>query len=293
VVAVQAAFIIRFTPLWRVQSLNWSGAPDGAAMLRILACNVKQSNRQYGRLIDLIRREEPDLVVLAETDHKWLAALADIKEAFPHRVEPAQDNSYGMLLFSRLPLHNPRVRYLLLDEVPSIQAHVELQDGRRFNLIAVHPEPPVPYAETTGRDAELILAAKIVEEEQLPSVITGDLNDVAWSRTNRRFQRLSQLLDPRVGRGFYSTFHASYPFLRWPLDHLFHDPAFRLVEMRVLQHVGSDHFPIFFALALADSEKAGGMPDDADREDRAEAQRVVRQGKDLERDPIGTDWEDN
>ncbi|HEX2256213.1 MAG TPA: endonuclease/exonuclease/phosphatase family protein [Afifellaceae bacterium] len=291
-VAVQAGFILPFTPLWRIQSLAWDGAPDDPATVRILVCNVKQSNRQYGRLVHLVQREDPDIVVLAETDHAWLGSLADCKEAFLHRVEQPQDNTYGMLLFSKLPLHHARVRYLLLDEVPSIQANVELRDGRRFNLIALHPEPPMPYADTLGRDAEIVLAAKLVEEDPLPSIVTGDLNDVAWSRTNRRFQRLSRLLDPRRGRGRFSTFHASYPFLRWPLDHLFHDPAFRLVEMRVLPHVGSDHFPIFFALALADHDKAGGMPEEADREDRAEARRVVRRGAELERDPIGTDWED-
>jgi endonuclease/exonuclease/phosphatase (EEP) superfamily protein YafD len=292
VVAVQAAFILPFTPLWRVQSLRWDGAPDDPASVRILVCNVKQSNREYGRVIDLVAEEKPDIVVLAETDHRWLAGLAEIRSGFPHRVEQAQDNSYGMMLLSKLPLHNVEVRRLLHDEVPSIQAHVELRDGRRFNLIAVHPEPPIPYADTLGRDAEIILTAKLVEEDPLPSIVTGDLNDVGWSRTNRRFQRLSRLLDPRVGRGRFSTFDARFPLLRWPLDHLFHDPAFRLVELRVLPHVGSDHFPIFFALALAENEKAGGMPEPADREDRAEARRVVHSAEELERKPIGTDWED-
>jgi endonuclease/exonuclease/phosphatase (EEP) superfamily protein YafD len=292
VVAVQAVFILPFTPLWQVQSLKWDGAPDDPATVRILVCNVKQSNRQYQRLIDLVAAEAPDIVVLAEIDQRWLAALADATSDFPWRVEQAQDNSYGIVLLSKLPLQNPQVHRLLHEEVPSIQAHVQLRDGRRFNLIAVHPEPPVPFADTIGRDAEIILAARLVAEDRLPSIVTGDLNDVGWSRTNRRFQRLSGLLDPRIGRGRFSTFDARSPLLRWPLDHLFHDPAFRLLELRVLPHVGSDHFPIYFALALAESEGAGERPDEADRQDVAEARQVVGEAKDLERKPVGTDWED-
>lgn len=292
VVAVQASYIIRFTPLWRVQSLAWEGAPDDPALFSVLVANVKQSNREYDRLIELIAMEQPHIAVLVEIDGPWLAALASIKDAFPHRVEEPLDNSYGMVLFSKLPLHNPRVRHLLLDGVPSIHTAVELPDGRRFNLIALHPEPPVPFADTLGRDAEIVVAADLVGRDGLPSIVTGDLNDVAWSRTNRRFQELSRLLDPRVGRGRFSTFDARNPLLRWPLDHLFHDAAFRLVELRVLPDIGSDHFPIFFVLALAETENAGERPDRPDREDIAEARQVVGEAKDLDRKPIGTDWED-
>jgi len=79
-------------------------------------------------------------------------------------------------------------------------------------------------------------------------IVMGDLNDVAWSRTTRLFQRISGLLDPRVGRKYVNTFHADYKFLRWSLDHLFHSTDFALVHMERLVHIGSDHFPIYVIL---------------------------------------------
>jgi hypothetical protein len=155
----------------------------------------------------------------------------------------------------------------------------------------LHPEPPIPFEDTLGRDGELILTAREVRSDPLPAIVTGDLNDVAWSRTTRRFQRLSGLLDPRVGRGFYNTFDARFPLLRWPLDHLFHDPRFRLVSLERLPDIGSDHFPMLFELALAQTEAADEAPDRPDAGDRAEAGEVTRQAVELDREPIGTDWE--
>jgi hypothetical protein len=128
-------------------------------------------------------------------------------------------------------------------------------------------------------------------EDPLPAIVAGDLNDVAWSHTTRRFQRLSGLLDPRVGRGFYNTFHAQVPFWRWPLDHLFHDPRFRLVAMRRLPDIGSDHFPMLFCLALAPDERAGEEPEAARAEDRQEIHEMAGQERRTDREPIGSDWE--
>jgi len=56
------------------------------------------------------------------------------------------------------------------------------------------------------------------------------------------------LLDPRIGRGLYSSFHAHYPLVRFPLDHVFHSNHFRLAELKRLPNIGSDHFPIFISL---------------------------------------------
>ena len=86
--------------------------------------------------------------------------------------------------------------------------------------------------------------------------------------------------DPRVGRGFYHTFHAGIPFLRFPLDHLFHSNHFRLVEFRRLGYFGSDHFPVFGKLSL--EPDAGNVQDELepDADELAEAEeKTAYQGE--------------
>lgn len=287
---IQTFFVLPFTPLWKKQTVRFAGDPDIAGTLSVLACNVKQGNRDFSSVAALIASEKPDLAVFMETDEKWAAALRPHLSEFHDLVECPQDNSYGMILASRLPLRECEVKFLLNEEVPSIHAVVRMPDGRDVRVIALHPEPPLPVRDTLGRDAEILLVGEMARKEEGPMIVTGDLNDVAWSRTTRRFLRLSRLLDPRQGRGLFNSFDARRWYLRWPLDHIFHSHHFELVGMKRLPFVGSDHFPMFYRFALAGTGRNETPPAATDA-DMEEADDVVAKEQDRDRPPVGTDWE--
>lgn len=220
--------------------------------LRILTVNVLEHNRNAVELVRMINRERPDIIVAVETDDWWEKQLTDIEDDLPNVVRVPQNNLYGMMLYSVWPLENVQVENIIEDKVPSIHADIQMPDGRVVKLHCVHPAPPSPTEneKSKPRDRELLQVAKRAANEDGPVIVTGDLNDVAWSPTTRDFLRVSNLLDPRMGRGFFNTFHAQLPFLRWPLDHLFHSEHFMLVKMRRLPKFGSDHFPLLIELAL-------------------------------------------
>ncbi len=229
--------------------------PRKESSLSLLFANVLIDNRNAAHLREIIRENDPDIILAVETDEWWSEQLKELEQTNPFTVHQPQDNAYGMILYSRLELINPEIKFLVQDDVPSIHALVRLPSGQQVELHCLHPKPPVPDGDqtSTGRDAEILIVGKEIKAKGVPAVVMGDLNDVAWSRTNYLFQDISGLLDPRIGRGFYNTFHARYPFVRFPLDHFFHSNHFRLIDFRRLPYFGSDHFPVFIALSYEPS----------------------------------------
>lgn len=250
-VVYQLARVLPYTPLWKRQVVRVDDA-DRDRCLRLVVSNVLMSNREGDRWLDVIRSAEADVILAVETDDWWAETGSALREDYPHGIDHPLADAYGMCLYSRLELQDVEVANLLEDGVPSLFGTIRLRGGARAAFAFVHPRPPRPdlMQGSQLRDGELVLAAQRVRDLDLPVVVAGDLNDVAWSATTRRFKRLSGLLDPRVGRGLFATFHAHHWWLRYPLDHVFHSASFGLVEMRRLPSVGSDHFPILLEIAL-------------------------------------------
>lgn len=269
--------VLPYTPFAAHMVAGAKPAPDEDP-LRLLVCNVLQTNTRYDRMAALVNRRDPDIVLLLETDEGWRKGLHAPLERWKHRIEVPLANTYGLLFYSRLPIDHHEVRYLIDSEVPSIVVDIRYR-GRVVRLYGLHPTPPVPQEnpESTERDAEVLMVGREAERCPHPVIVFGDLNDVAWSHTTRLFLRTSGLLDPRRGRGMFNTFHAHYPFLRWPLDHLFVSPHFRLVDMRIEPGVGSDHFPISMTVVLRGEDDEAALEATAD--DREEVAEKIADGK--------------
>jgi endonuclease/exonuclease/phosphatase (EEP) superfamily protein YafD len=267
--AYQAWWVLPYTRLVSPE-VKPAVSPASDRTLRMVTANVLTPNREADKLIRLMREADPDIVVTLESDAWWESQMAALEEEYCHTVKCPLDNLYGMHVYSRLPLSDTHLEFLVEPDVPSIHALVTLRSGEKVRAHFLHPAPPSPTEnpESTERDAELLIVAQSVADCHLPVVVTGDLNDVAWSKTTRLFRKISGLLDPRVGRGMFNTFHAQVPFMRWPLDHVFHSSHFRLGALRRLESFGSDHFPLFSELVLnapvTDSTQEGLDADQAD-----------------------------
>ena len=245
--------------------------------LSLLNANVLLTNRDFPRLLDLVAKRRPDVLLLLEPGTRWATAVAPLRREYPYVLSEATPNTYGMILMSRLQMAG-RINHLLQAGVPSAEVRLNLRGGQEVVLHALHPEPPWPGNDSGERDAELVATGRRVRDSGRAAIVMGDLNDVAWSHTSRLFQRVAGMGDPRIGRGLYPTFTARYPLLRWPLDHLFVSPHFEIVEIARLADIGSDHFPIFFRVCLTERAGERKVDDDASAATEAEASKQLGEG---------------
>lgn len=261
--------IYPYTYLARKQVFKFKGREPNAT-ISVLVSNVLTPNKQYHKLIDLINEKKPDILLTLESDKKWEEELSVIEKQYPNTVKIPKDNLYGMHLYSRLALEDIKVQYIVQEDIPSIHGYVVLRNGKKVKIHCLHPMPPSPTESdtSTNRDAELLMLGRDVDAEKETTLVIGDLNDVAWSRTTRLFQKMSGLLDPRIGRGFFNTYNANYFLFRWPLDHVFHTKDFTLIDIQRERNIGSDHFPMYIKLNY--QENAGMVNEETDEADHSE-----------------------
>ena len=283
-VAYQAFKMIPYTFIAREQVKSAEIDANEGTTISLLIANVFMDNRESDRFLELVGEYDPDILLAVETDRWWVERLSALSEKYPYVVSVPLPNTYGMILLSRLELISPQVKYLVSDSIPSIHAHARLRDDVEIMLYCVHPRPPYPSedTDTKQRDAELLIVGREVRSSDEAVIVMGDLNDVAWSYTTSLFQRISGLLDPRIGRGMYSTFHADYPIMRWPLDHIFHSDDFRLIELVRLPSFGSDHFPMFAALQYSERAATEQEEPAAEPEDERAADKKIDEGNETE-----------
>ncbi|MCU0354896.1 MAG: endonuclease/exonuclease/phosphatase family protein [Cytophagales bacterium] len=262
-----------YTALHKHQVLEAAENATAGDSVRVLIFNVFMENRRCEEFLEMVGRIGADVVLVVETDAYWQEKLRPLEQAYPYRVSHPLDNTYGLLFYSQLPVVQHEINFFVEDDVPSLHAHLRLASGRVVEFYGVHPRPPAPAENdrSTERDVELIQVGKRAKAAAHPVIVAGDLNDVAWSHTTRLFQRISGLLDPRIGRGMFNTFHAKHWLLRWPLDHVFVSHHFKLIDMKRLPNCGSDHFPIYVHLRYAPDPESKENRLEAEAEDHAEA----------------------
>ena len=253
-----------------------------SATIVLISANVYQENKEMDKFVKIISQQQPDLFLTMESNQKWENALTNLEQDYPFQVKVALENTYGMHFYSKLEILSYQVHYFVADDIPCIEAQLKSKDGFVFNFYGVHPPPPSPTEEENSkeRDGELLSLAKIIQNKKEPCVVAGDFNNVAWAKSSILFKKTSELIDARIGRGLFSTFHAKYWFFRFPIDLFFHSPSIFVEELKTLTYFGSDHFPIYTAFYINENAtEQTELVETLESENKKEVAELIEEGK--------------
>ena len=141
-VAYQLKMVLPYTPIWKKQVKHVTKQQlNESQQISLLVANVLTPNDKYELLLQHIYQLQPDIVLTLESDELWQKALQPIEQEYRYKVAVPLNNLYGMHLYSRFPLLESEIKFILSDEIPSIHACLELRSGVQVQLYCLHPKP--------------------------------------------------------------------------------------------------------------------------------------------------------
>lgn len=220
-----------------------SDSADKITPISIVSLNVHTKNQNKKVVVDYLRKQRPDLIVVMEIDIDWAMALKELDDLYPHRLINPRPDNFGIGLLSMWPLSRPRVIDFADNDLPSIVATVQ-HDSNQFQFVATHPLPPIGSVRANERDQQLRKVADFARQSAIPCIVAGDFNATPWSAAFHEFASRSELKDSALGRGVQASWNARAWFMRIPIDHIFVPRETVILHRAIGPDVGSDHFPV-------------------------------------------------
>ncbi len=221
-----------------------------ALTLRVAAANVFYGNSAYQPLIDWVRDERPDLLVIAEVTPKWLAALDALAGEYPYRLVGAGSGGFRTVLLSRHAFVAWRSTEVPVGAGRMVGATLVLS-GQSFEVFGVHATWPATPTLAAARNREFADLAAMARRSRWPVILLGDLNVSPLSPHFRHgLLAASGLRSAAAGSGWQPTWPAFFLPAGIQIDHVLLSSAFQVREFRRGPWIGSDHLPIVADLAL-------------------------------------------
>ncbi|WP_170026674.1 endonuclease/exonuclease/phosphatase family protein [Actinomadura oligospora] len=229
--------------------------------LRVLTANLKFGSAAPDRVVDLVRRTDADVLSLQEYPPEAVAKFerAGLTGLLPYKVTDTRWGAAGSGLYSKYPLR-------ALPSLPKTQmampsAEFTLPGGRRVQITAVHPVPPI-NAESLGdwkRDlgelpsgtSTAAASAGGAPADGVTRVLAGDFNATLDHATLRRLLGRGYAdAAARTGKGLIPTWGVGQASPPLTIDHVLLDRRCAVRDVVVLDLPGSDHRAVYARLRL-------------------------------------------
>jgi endonuclease/exonuclease/phosphatase (EEP) superfamily protein YafD len=228
--------------------------------LKVLSFNVFKYSSQYQRMVDMVRSEAPDVLILIEVTPQWEPALAMLAPDYAYRWVNVGDDIRGLAVLTRRVPHESHVIDLGGNGVPSLLFTLP-SPGGDITFVATHLSWPLGSRRAAIRNAQLATLARLAHEQRGAFAIVGDLNVTPYSPRFQQLLRDGELRNCAQGMGPQATWPALLVPLYIQIDHCLATAAVTASHFRVGGFLGSDHYPITVELRVQVPGRAPPLAD--------------------------------
>lgn len=233
---------------------------DPGLVVRVLVMNTAPFNDHTDDLLALIRRADPDVLVILETPENLLGFLrtgGSVREALPYGWVPDRAGRGFTVVLTRWPQRGGPAwegGAWATPEQGLRVMRVDRPDGA-FLLLVAHPSSPRRAGKWAEGNALVERAAGVVNDrllpEALPVVAAGDFNSAPTAYRSRLLSRRTGLCRAKpwwLPAGTWPAWSV-WP-LRTAIDDVFVDEGTGVVSWRAVAAPGSDHSAALVELAI-------------------------------------------
>lgn len=230
--------------------LNWLSAHTNesrtAPHFRLLEMNVEYINTDYKKALELIEREQPDIIVIEELTNVWLANLQPISKAYPYQILAAEESPYGNGILSKLPFQSTKLYTFGPRNHPTLVANFNLK-GKFLSLIHTHLPGPISPRSFPMHQLEAEEVRSLLSQCNKNAILCGDMNSSSWSYPLRSIKELAGMKDSQDGHGLQLSWPTQKRFPHFcilSIDHCFVRGNIEVLDRRIGPFIGSDHYPL-------------------------------------------------
>lgn len=233
---------------------EWPVTTVGVEM-NVLTANIKLG-QGIDSLVELIERENPDLVFVQECDQACADALSSksIRKQFRHQLLDPKPNSAGAAILSVYPFSLPTELFrpqALGTEFSMPEAILDVPEVGTIAVKSAHPFPPVPQQERLWSSGLQALSKFAMHYGSMPVVVAGDFNAGVEHKQFRDVMDSGRLRDAATELGIDKVTWSmdGQPYVQATIDHILFSSGTARAYM-VFPLDGSDHQALLATIRL-------------------------------------------
>jgi endonuclease/exonuclease/phosphatase (EEP) superfamily protein YafD len=211
--------------------------------LRLMAYNTWSQNDDWQKVVEEVKRVDPDIVTLVEFGREKRQALAALNKLFPYVYHCMNERHCHRAIMSKHKLYNVKFRDNWQGPDDLI-ARLGPEFGRA-HIFGIHSTRP-PFVRSQIKQIQYY--ADHLRKYSGSKIVMGDFNSTPFSVLLTGFTERSGL--DRLTN--LPTYPATFgPFPQLAIDHVFVSKDIRTLSKPRIGHTGgSDHYPVIVDVAI-------------------------------------------